>query len=103
MNVSYMLLPTKIILIVLGIFVGILLTFGASNMTLVMKEKTQEQKDFFNLVARLASIVSIAMLILIKLKKIRMRPTWSYFVMGVAATYSIFNIVILSIFPKLLG
>ena len=98
-----MLLSTKVILIVLGIFVGVLLTFGASNMTLVLKEKTQKQKDFFNLVARLASIVSVSVLILIKLKKIRMRPSWSYFVTGIAATYSIFNIVILSIFPKLLG
>lgn len=96
-------LQTKIILISLGVFVGILLTFGASNMTYVIKEKTQTHKDFFNLVARLASIVSISILILIKLKKIKMRPTWSYFVIGVAATYSIFNIVILNIFPKLLG
>ena len=103
MGVSYMSLRTKVILIGLGIFVGILLTFGASNMTLVLKEKTQAQKDFFNLVARLAAIVSVSILVLMKLKKIRMRPTWSYFVMGVAITYSIFNIVVLSIFPKLLG
>ena len=96
-------LPRKAALVGLGIIVGILLTFGASNMTIVIKEKTHAQKDFFNLVARLASIVSVSVLILTILKKIRMRPTWSYFVMGVAATYSIFNIVILTIFPKLLG
>ena len=96
-------LRTKVILIVLGITVGMLLTFGASDMTVILKEKTQTQKDFFNLIARSASIVSIAVLVLTILKKIRMRPTWSYFVMGLAATYSIFNIVILSIFPKLLG
>ena len=100
MNVSH---GTKVLLIAVGVFVGMLLTFGASNMTLVLKEKTQAQKDFFNLVARLASIVSVSVLVLMKLKKIRMRPTWSYFVMGVAITYSIFNIVVLSIFPKLLG
>ena len=96
-------LRTKVVLITLGVFVGILLTFGASDMSLVLKEKTQAQKDFFNLVARLASFVSLAVLVLTLLKKIRMRPTWSYFVMGLAATYLIFNIVILSIFPKLLG
>ena len=82
MNVSYMSLRTKVVLIALGVFVGILLTFGASDMTLVLKEKTQSQKDFFNLVARLASIVSVSILVLTILKKIRMRPTWSYFVIG---------------------
>lgn len=98
----YVGLPTKIVLISLGIFVGILLTFGASDKTVIIKEKTQEQKDFFNLIARLASFVSIAVLFLIIFKKIPMRPKWSYFVTGLAATYSIINIGILTIFPNLL-
>ena len=93
---------TKIILIVIGIIVGIMLTFGASNQAIILKEKTQEQKDYFKLIARSASIVSIAVFVLTILKKIPMRPTWSYFVMGTAATYSIINIGVLSIFPDLL-
>ena len=95
-------LPAKAILLVLGIIVGILLTFGASDMTIILKEKTQAQKDFFNLIARLASFVSIAILVLTILKKIPMRPTWSYFVVGVSATYGIINIGVLTIFPNLL-
>ena len=97
-----MVLPTKIILIALGIFVGILLTFGASDLTIILKEKTQAQKDLFKLIARSASFVSIAILVLTILKKIPMRPTWSYFVVGVSATFGIINMVILNIFPNLL-
>ena len=95
-------LPAKAILLVLGIIVGILLTFGASDMTIILKEKTQAQKDFFNLIARSASFVSIAVFVLTILKKIPMRPKWSYFVVGVSATFGIINIGVLTIFPNLL-
>ncbi|MDE1769999.1 MAG: hypothetical protein KGI28_05545 [Thaumarchaeota archaeon] len=95
--------PKKLILIGLGIFVGMLLAFGASDMTLVLKEKTQAQKDFFNLIARLASIASISVLVLTRLKKIPMRPTWSYFVTGAAATFTVFNLVIIPLVPGLSG
>jgi len=87
--------PTKIILLVLGIILGILLAFGASNFEIILKNKTDELKDFLNLVAKSTSIVSVSIFVLTVLKKIRIRPTWSYFVMGVAATYSIMTIVIL--------
>ncbi len=87
--------PTKIILLVLGIILGILLAFGASNFEIIFKNKTDELKDFLNLVAKSTSIVSVSIFVLTVLKKIRIRPTWSYFVMGVAATYSIMTIVIL--------
>lgn len=87
--------PTKIILLVLGIILGILLAFGASNFEIILKNKTDELKDFLNLVAKSTSIVSVSIFVLTILKKIRIRPTWSYFVMGVAATYSIMTIVIL--------
>lgn len=99
-----MTLPTKskAILIVLGCVVGIMLIVGASDKTIIVKEKTQAEKDFIKLIARSASFVSIAVFVLIVLKKIPMRPKWSYFVVGVAATYSIINIVILTIFPNLL-
>ncbi|MGI0056711.1 MAG: hypothetical protein ACREAK_04980 [Nitrosarchaeum sp.] len=93
---------TKIILLVLGIIVGIMLTFGTSDQTLILKEKTQTQKDFFKLIAHSASFVSIAVLVLTLLKKIPMRPTWSYFVVGVSATFGIIHIGILTIFPHLL-
>lgn len=86
---------TKIVLLVLGIIVGILLTFGASDQTIILKDKTQAQKDFFNLIAKSASFVSIVVLVLTLLKKISMRPTWSYFVVGVSATFGMINIVIL--------
>ena len=84
-----------IILLVLGIILGILLAFGASNFEIILKNKTDELKDFLNLVAKSMSIVSVSIFVLTILKKIRIRPTWSYFVMGVAATYSIMTIVIL--------
>lgn len=87
--------PTKIILLVLGIILGILLAFGASSFEIILKNKTDELKDFLNLVAKSTSIVSVSIFVLTVLKKIRIRPTWSYFVMGVAATYSIMTIVIL--------
>lgn len=87
--------PTKITLLVLGIILGILLAFGASNFEIILKNKTDELKDFLNLVAKSTSIVSVSIFVLTVLKKIRIRPTWSYFVMGVAATYSIMTIVIL--------
>ncbi|QLH10952.1 hypothetical protein [Nitrosarchaeum sp. AC2] len=87
--------PTKIMLLVLGIILGILLAFGASNFEIILKNKTDELKDFLNLVAKNTSIVSVSIFVLTVLKKIRIRPTWSYFVMGVAATYSIMTIVIL--------
>jgi len=87
--------PTMIILLVLGIILGILLAFGASNFEIILKNKTDELKDFLNLVAKSMSIVSVSIFVLTILKKIRIRPTWSYFVMGVAATYSIMTIVIL--------
>ena len=95
-------LRAKVILIVLGIIVGIILTVGASDKTILVKEKTQAEKDFINLIARSAAFVSIAVLVLTILKKIPMRPTWSYFVIGVSATYSIIHIGILTIFPNLL-
>jgi len=87
--------PTKIILLVLGIILGILLAFGASNFEIILKNKTDELKDFLNLVAKSTSIISVSIFVLTVLKKIRIRPTWSYFVMGVAATYSVMTIVIL--------
>ncbi len=87
--------PTMITLLVLGIILGILLAFGASNFEIILKNKTDELKDFLNLVAKSTSIVSVSIFVLTVLKKIRIRPTWSYFVMGVAATYSIMTIVIL--------
>jgi len=86
---------TKIILLVLGIILGILLAFGASNFEIILKNKTDELKDFLNLIAKSTSIVSVSIFVLTVLKKIRIRPTWSYFVMGVAATYSVMTIVIL--------
>lgn len=86
---------TKIILLVLGIILGILLAFGASNFEIILKNKTDELKDFLNLIAKSTSIVSGSIFVLTVLKKIRIRPTWSYFVMGVAATYSVMTIVIL--------
>lgn len=94
-NCLHMINPTKIILLVLGIILGILLAFGASNFEIIFKNKTDELKDFLNLVAKSTSIVSVSIFVLTVLKKIRIRPTWSYFVMGVAATYSIMTIVIL--------
>ena len=97
-----MALPTKAILIVLGIIVGIMLTVGASDQGIILKEKTQAEKDFIKLIAHSASVVSIVVFVLGILKKIPMRPKWSYFVVGVAATYSIINIGILTIFPNLL-
>ncbi len=87
--------PTMITLLVLGIILGILLAFGASNFEIILKNKTDELKDFLNWVAKSTSIVSVSIFVLTVLKKIRIRPTWSYFVMGVAATYSIMTIVIL--------
>ena len=97
-----MAIPTKAVLLVLGIIMGIILTVGASDKTILLKEKTQAQKDFVKLIARSASFVSIAVLVLTVLKKIPMRPTWSYFVVGISATYSIINIGVLTIFPNLL-
>ena len=98
-----MALPTKLVLLVLGIILGILLSFGASDFEILLKNKTQAQKDFFNIMARGASVVSVSIFILTILKKIRMRPTWSYFVMGVAATYSMMSLVILPLLPKILS
>ena len=95
-------LRAKVILIVLGIIVGIILTVGASDKTILVKEKTQAEKDFSKLITRSASFVSIAILVLTILKKIPLRPTWSYFVVGVSASFGIINIVILNIFPNLL-
>jgi len=92
----------KAALLALGIFVGVILTFGASDMTIILKEKTQMHKDFANLLARSASFVAIGVLILAVLKKIPMRPTWLYFVVGVSATYSIISIGVLTMFPNLL-
>jgi len=92
--------PMKIILLALGIVLGILLSFGASDFEIILKDKTQAQKDLFNFIARGASVVSVSVFILTILKKIRIRPTWSYFVMGVAATYSIMSIVIFPIVLK---
>ena len=102
MYVLYMPNSSKIILLVLGIIVGIMLTFGASDQTIILKEKTQTEKDYIKLIARSASFVSISILVLTLLKKIPMRPTWSYFVVGVSATFGIINIGILTIFPHLL-
>ena len=90
-----MTLPTKHLLLVLGIVLGILLSFGVSEFEIILKNKTDLEKNIFNFIARGASIVSLGIFILTILKKIRTRPTWSYFVMGVALTYSIMNIVIL--------
>lgn len=95
-------LPNKAILLILGIILGILLSFGASDFEVLLKNKTQTQKDFFNYVARGASIVSAGVFVLTLLKKIHMRPTWSYFVMGVAATFSLMSIAIIPLLPKLL-
>ena len=95
-------LRAKVILIVLGIIVGVILTVGASDKTVLVKEKTQAEKDFIKLIARSASFVSIAILVLTILKKIPMRPTWSYFVVGTLASFGIINMVILNIFPDLL-
>ena len=95
-----MALPTKVILLILGIILGILLSFGASDFQVILKEKTQAQKDFFTYVARGATIVSVTVFILTILKKIHMRPTWSYFVMGTAATYSIMSIGVLPLLLK---
>ena len=96
-----MTLPTKIILISVGIIVGILLSFGSSDLEILIKDKTQAQKDLFNYIARGASVVSVTIFVLTILKKIKMRPKWSYFVMGIASTYSVINILVLTIFPKL--
>ena len=96
-----MTLRANLILLVLGIILGILLSFGASNYEVILKNKTQAEKDFFIYLARGATIVSVVVFILIMLKKIRMRPTWSYFVMGVAATFSIMSIGIIPLLPKL--
>ncbi len=93
----------KVLLIFFGFVAGLLLTLGASDMRIILKEKTQEQKDTFAFLARSASVVSIIVFVLIILKKIRMRPSWSYFVMGLSMTYSIINMLVLTIFPKLLG
>jgi uncharacterized membrane protein len=90
-----MALPTKLILLVLGIILGIILSFAASDFEILLENKTQIHKDSVNLIARVTSIVSVGIFILTILKKIHVRPTWSYFVMGVAATYSIMSIVIL--------
>ena len=95
MHSQDMTLPTKRLLLVLGIVLGILLSFGVSEFEIILKNKTDLEKDIFNFVARGASIVSVGIFILTILKKIRIRPTWSYFVMGVALSYSIMNIVIL--------
>ena len=75
-------LRANVILLVLGIIVGMILTVGASDKTILVKEKTQAEKDFIKLIARSAAFVSIAILVLTILKKIPMRPTWSYFVVG---------------------
>jgi len=87
--------PTKIILLVLGIILGTLLAFGVSDFEIILKNKTDALKDFLNFIAKGTSIVSVIIFVLTVLKKIHIRPTWSYFVMGVAATYSIMTIVIL--------
>jgi uncharacterized membrane protein len=94
-NACHMINPTKIILLVLGIILGTLLAFGASNFEIILQNKTDALKDFLNFVAKGMSIVSVSIFVLTILKKIRIRPTWSYFVMGAAATYSIMAIVIL--------
>ena len=103
MYALYVALPARAILLILGIILGILLSFGASDFAVILKNKTQAQKDFFNYIARGASIVSVGVFILTILKKIRMRPTWSYFVMGVAATFSIMSIGIIPLLPKVLS
>ncbi|MCE9653179.1 MAG: hypothetical protein K8Q89_09055 [Nitrosarchaeum sp.] len=95
----FIILRTKLVLLVLGIILGILLSFGASEFEIILKNKTDVQKDFLNFVAKGASVISVGIFILTILKKIHIRPTWSYFVMGIAATYSIMNIVILPLFP----
>jgi len=92
---------TKVALLACGIIVGILLSFGSSDMEIIIKNKTQSQKDLFNFIARAASVVSVTIFILTILKKIPMRPKWSYFVMGIASTYSIINILTLTLFPNL--
>ena len=88
----------KFILLVLGIILGILLAFGVSDFEIILKNKTDALKDFLNFVAKGASVVSVGIFILIILKKIHIRPTWSFFIMGVAATYSIMTIVIFPLF-----
>lgn len=88
----------KFILLVLGIILGILLAFGVSDYEIIFKNKTDALKDFLNFVAKGASVVSAGIFVLIILKKIHIRPTWSFFVMGVAATYSIMTIVIFTLF-----
>lgn len=93
--------PTKVILLILGIILGILLSFGASDFEIILKDKTQAHKDLFNLIARSVAVISISIFVLTILKKIRMRPTWSYFVMGTSATYSVMSIIILPLLPKL--
>jgi len=90
--------PTKIILLVLGIILGTLLAFGVSDFEIILKNKTDTLKDFLNFVAKSTSIVSVSIFVLTVLKKIRIRPTWSYFVIGVSATYFIMTIVILPLF-----
>jgi hypothetical protein len=90
-----MTIRTKCVLLVLGIILGLLLSFGASEFEIILKNKTDALKDLFNFVAKGASIVSVVIFILTIFKKIPIRPTWSYFVMGVAATYSIMTFVIL--------
>jgi len=97
-----MTLKVKILLLMLGIILGILLSFGASDFEIILKDKTQVQKDLFNIIARASTVISISVFILVILKKIHVRPTWSYFVMGISATYSIMNFVILPLLPKLL-
>jgi len=95
MHPQNMTFSTKHLLLVLGIVLGILLSFGVSEFEIILKNKTDLEKNIFNFIARVASIVSVGIFILTILKKIRIRPTWSYFVMGIAPTYSIMNIVIL--------
>jgi len=95
MHPQNMTFSTKHLLLVLGIVLGILLSFGVSEFETILKNKTDLEKNIFNFIARVASIVSVGIFILTILKKIRIRPTWSYFVMGISPTYSIMNIVIL--------
>lgn len=95
MHSQNMTLPTKRLLLVLGIVLGILLSFGVSEFEIIIKDKTDLEKNIFNFIARGAAIVSVGIFILTILKKIPIRPTWSYFVMGVAPSYSIMNVVIL--------
>ena len=94
-NACHMINPAKIVLLILGIILGTLLAFGISDFEIILKNKTDVLKDFLNFIAKSTSIVSVSIFILTVLKKIRIRPTWSYFVMGVAATYFIMTIVIL--------